>query len=336
MRPNARAASGAFSAISACWPSSHEGGSAVIVERLSVWGRSGPPIRAGRPRQPGHEPSAHRHAGPDLLDFQRDLASTHLSCRVARTPAYAPALFRFFLAAVGDRHQAEDLTGTAFVSAIDSLPRFRGPVEALGGWLFGIARHDLYDHRRKQSPSRIEPLEDNLGEAAAAASALGVLDRESGTETASGATSSPTRPWTGCHCGSGRSWGGWPRDGPTGASPKRASSCCTPSAPTCRTSWSSWTRTPKLEAVAFVLEHGQTSDSQGLDPPAMRHLEGTQLVAALQHLSPTNARCCCSVWSPGSPPPKWRPLGKTVGDIKALRHRGLAALAGVLDFRSSY
>ncbi len=80
--------------------------------------------------------------------------------------AYAPALFRFFMASVGDRHQAEDLTGTAFVSAIEALPRFRGPIEALGGWLFQIARHDLYDFRRRQNRSRIEPLDDNLIEAA--------------------------------------------------------------------------------------------------------------------------------------------------------------------------
>jgi RNA polymerase sigma-70 factor, ECF subfamily len=85
--------------------------------------------------------------------------------------AYAPALFRFFMAAVGDRHQAEDLTGTTFVSAIEGLPRFYGPIEALGGWLFQIARHDLYDHRRRQARSRIEPLEDHLPEAAAAAGA---------------------------------------------------------------------------------------------------------------------------------------------------------------------
>ena len=85
--------------------------------------------------------------------------------------AYAPALFRFFMAAVGDRHQAEDLTGTTFVSAIEGLPRFYGPVEALGGWLFRIARHDLYDHRRRQARARIEPLEDHLPEAAAAAGA---------------------------------------------------------------------------------------------------------------------------------------------------------------------
>jgi RNA polymerase sigma-70 factor (ECF subfamily) len=79
--------------------------------------------------------------------------------------AYAPALFRFFMASVGDRHLAEDLTGNTFVSAIEGLPKFRGPVEALGGWLFQIARHDLYDHRRKQARSRIESLDENLTEA---------------------------------------------------------------------------------------------------------------------------------------------------------------------------
>ena len=85
--------------------------------------------------------------------------------------AYAPALFRFFMASVGDRHQAEDLTGTTFVSAIEDLPRFYSPVEALGGWLFQIARHDLYDFRRRQARARIEPLEDHLPEAARVAGA---------------------------------------------------------------------------------------------------------------------------------------------------------------------
>jgi DNA-directed RNA polymerase specialized sigma24 family protein len=48
--------------------------------------------------------------------------------------AYAPALFRFFLAAVGDRPTAEDLTGEVFVSAIEGLPRFRGSGGG-AGWL---------------------------------------------------------------------------------------------------------------------------------------------------------------------------------------------------------
>jgi RNA polymerase sigma factor (sigma-70 family) len=98
--------------------------------------------------------------------------------------AYAPALFRFFMAAVGDRHQAEDLTGEVFQGALEGLPRFRGPVEALGGWLFQIARHDLYDYRRRQARRLVQPLDDLLEEAAVAGGAVDpeelALDRVEG------------------------------------------------------------------------------------------------------------------------------------------------------------
>jgi RNA polymerase sigma-70 factor, ECF subfamily len=98
--------------------------------------------------------------------------------------AYAPALFRFFLAAVGDRPTAEDLTGDVFKSAIEGLPRFRGPVEALGGWLFRIARHDLSDYRRRQARNLVQPLDDLLEEAALAGGAMDpeelALDRAEG------------------------------------------------------------------------------------------------------------------------------------------------------------
>jgi RNA polymerase sigma-70 factor, ECF subfamily len=85
--------------------------------------------------------------------------------------AYAPALFRFFLAAVGDRPTAEDLTGDVFKSAIEGLPRFRGPVEALGGWLFTMAHHDLSDYRRRQARHLVQPLDDLFEEAALVAGA---------------------------------------------------------------------------------------------------------------------------------------------------------------------
>ena len=115
----------------------------------------------------GEEREAVSKVGLTAADL--DAARRREAAAVTRIySAYAPALFRFFMASVGDRHQAEDLTGNAFLSAIESLPRFRGPVQALGGWLFQIARHDLYDHRRKQARSRTEPLEDNLTEAAQA------------------------------------------------------------------------------------------------------------------------------------------------------------------------
>ena len=98
--------------------------------------------------------------------------------------AYAPALFRFFLAAVGDRPTAEDLTGDVFKSAIEDLPRFRGPVEALGGWLFRIARNDLSDYRRRQARNLVQPLDELLMEAGLAGGAMDpeelALDRVEG------------------------------------------------------------------------------------------------------------------------------------------------------------
>jgi RNA polymerase sigma-70 factor (ECF subfamily) len=86
--------------------------------------------------------------------------------------AYAPSLHRFFMAEVRNHQEAQDLTGSVFVSVIEALPGFRGPVEALGGWLFRIARNDLYDFRRKQARSPgTAPLDDHLDEAAHAAGA---------------------------------------------------------------------------------------------------------------------------------------------------------------------
>jgi RNA polymerase sigma-70 factor (ECF subfamily) len=70
------------------------------------------------------------------------------------------------LASTGDRHTAEDLVAGVFAAAIESLPGFRGPAEALGGWLFRIARHDLADHRRRLARHPTDRLDDRLEEAA--------------------------------------------------------------------------------------------------------------------------------------------------------------------------
>jgi RNA polymerase sigma factor (sigma-70 family) len=137
--------------------------------------------------QAGESAAAEDHpaSGHGLTAADLEAARRREPTAVTRVyAAYAPALFRFFLAAVGDRHQAEDLTGTAFVSAMESLPRFRGPVEALGGWLFQIARHDLYDHRRRQTRSRLQLLE-NRDQAAAGAGTVGpeALGNDIATQT---------------------------------------------------------------------------------------------------------------------------------------------------------
>jgi len=120
--------------------------------------------QAGEPAGTGDQPlSGHGLTATDLAAARRREPGA-----VARMyAAYAPALFRYFMAEVGNRQDAQALVGFVFLSAIESLPKFRGQVEALGGWLFKIARHDLIDFRRKQARYRVEPLDDNLDEAAA-------------------------------------------------------------------------------------------------------------------------------------------------------------------------
>jgi RNA polymerase sigma-70 factor (ECF subfamily) len=74
--------------------------------------------------------------------------------------AFAPDVFRFFMVAVNDKELAEDLVAGVFVSVLESLARFRGPADALAGWVFRIARHDLYDHRRWAARRRSARIDD--------------------------------------------------------------------------------------------------------------------------------------------------------------------------------
>jgi RNA polymerase sigma-70 factor (ECF subfamily) len=107
---------------------------------------------------------------PHLTEADLAAACRRESAAVSRIyTAYRPALLRFFVSAVGDRHVTEDLTSAVFAQMIEELPGFRGSVEALGGWLFRIARHVLFDYRRKQARFRIDRLDDVLNEAALAA-----------------------------------------------------------------------------------------------------------------------------------------------------------------------
>jgi RNA polymerase sigma factor (sigma-70 family) len=298
---------------------------AAIIQRAAHYQAGGPPSAHDPPR-PGH----------GLTEADLVAARRREPAAVTRIyTAYAPAMFRYFLAAVGDRRQAEDLTSTAFASAIESLPRSRGPVEALGGWLFGIARHDLYDFRRRQARSRIEPLQDNLGEAAVTVSAPGILGRESSTETAF---------WSDqlTHPALNRLS---PREREIlallakGWSNRRIAEECFLSLNTVRTRVQNILVKlgvhSKLEAVALALEHGWTSGPEGVDPLAMGYPEETQVVEALQQLSPNQRDVLLLSMVAGLTAPEVATaLGKTAGEVKALRHRGLASLARVLGLRS--
>jgi RNA polymerase sigma-70 factor (ECF subfamily) len=97
--------------------------------------------------------------------------------------AYAPDLFRFFRAGLRDKHTAEDLVAGVFLSVIEALPHFRGPVEAFGGWLFQIARHDLADHRRQVTRHPVESLDDRLNEVELALGRDQGIDPQEAVET---------------------------------------------------------------------------------------------------------------------------------------------------------
>jgi RNA polymerase sigma factor (sigma-70 family) len=324
----------------------------AIIQRATRYDAGEPPD--------GHEPS---EPAPDLTEADLVAARRREPAAVTRIyTAYEPALFRFFMNAVGDRHQAEDLTGTTFVSAIDGLPRFRGPVEALGGWLFQIARHDLYDHRRRQARSRMEPLEEIFGEAAVGAGAHEVLGKESDTETVSRRVQAvlddegsiprpmppqPSRPLFDDMDDRadaplnrlsqrereilGLLANGW--------SNRRIAEECFLSLNTVRTHVQNILVKlgvhSKLEAVAFALEHGWAPAAEDPDELAIEQLEGSRVVAAMRELSSDQREVLLLRMAGGLTAPEVAAiLGKTTNAVKALQHRGLASMERMLGLRS--
>jgi RNA polymerase sigma factor (sigma-70 family) len=276
--------------------------------------------------------------------------------------AYAPALWRFFLAAVDDRHHAEELTGATFVSAVESLAGFSGPVDAFGGWLFQIARHDLDDYRRRQARSRVEPLEHSLDEAAAGTVGPEALSQEIATQTVRARQAVP----------------GGEGVVPTAMLPQlfrrlldmgdRATD-----APLNRLSprerevlallgrgWSNaqigrelyisphTVRThvqnilqklemhSKLEAATFAMQHelatGRSTAAEEPEALVSGPLEDARVMAALRELPADQREVLLLGMAAGLTAPEVAAiLDKTVGAVKALQHRGRARLARVLE-----
>ena len=69
---------------------------------------------------------------------------------------YQQRIYSYHLARTGNSHEAEDLTSQTFVAALENLDHF-DEKRHFGGWLFGIAKHELADYFRK--PSLELPLE---------------------------------------------------------------------------------------------------------------------------------------------------------------------------------
>lgn len=68
------------------------------------------------------------------------------------------AIFRYLWVRVGERPQAEDLTGEVFMRMLTALPNYR-PTAPFRAWLYRIARNLLIDHYRKHGQTTTVPLE---------------------------------------------------------------------------------------------------------------------------------------------------------------------------------
>lgn len=61
---------------------------------------------------------------------------------------YHVAVYRYVVSRVGRPVDAEDLTQTIFVKALEALPRYEPRGIPFGGWLFRLARNAVIDHQR--------------------------------------------------------------------------------------------------------------------------------------------------------------------------------------------
>ena len=70
---------------------------------------------------------------------------------------FFPPLYQYVRLKVGDRSLAQDIVSEVFVKLIDSLGKRSAPHSSLRGWLFRVARNEVY---RTYGEARQLPLED--------------------------------------------------------------------------------------------------------------------------------------------------------------------------------
>lgn len=78
---------------------------------------------------------------------------------------YHVAVYRFVVGRVGRPADAEDLTQTIFVKALEALPRYESRGVPFGGWLFRLARNTVIDHvRTRREHSDLDSLAEQPDE----------------------------------------------------------------------------------------------------------------------------------------------------------------------------
>ena len=71
-------------------------------------------------------------------------------------------IYRYVYLRVGNRAEAEDLTGQVFLKALQSISSFRWRGVPFSAWLFRIAHNQVVDYMRKARLRRTVPLGESL------------------------------------------------------------------------------------------------------------------------------------------------------------------------------
>jgi len=100
----------------------------------------------------------------DERDLVRRAQNNDKEAFAAIYEGYFDRVYRYIVLKTGNRTEAEDLTQTVFVKALDNISRFQWRGTPFAAWLFRIARNQVIDHFRKSSKRASSELPEQLAD----------------------------------------------------------------------------------------------------------------------------------------------------------------------------
>lgn len=102
----------------------------------------------------------------DERDLVRRAQNNDKEAFAAIYEGYFDRVYRYIVLKTGNRTEAEDLTQTVFVKALENISRFQWRGAPFAAWLFRIARNQIIDHYRKSGKRASSELPEQLADGA--------------------------------------------------------------------------------------------------------------------------------------------------------------------------